>query len=113
MDFGCAVKIPYVDTKENILLKRKEPEIGVFWDLTAYGNIRVSIFRFRQCVLSVFSVQQLDWFWSFYKKKNLIVLSSKELHSNYQIVFNFQKPPSLDVHDAAKSCFPPWAQSAT
>ena len=26
-------------------------------------------------------------------KKNPIVLSSKELHSNYQIVFNFQKPP--------------------
>ena len=35
MDFGCAVKIPYVDMKENILpKKKKEPEIGVFWDMT-------------------------------------------------------------------------------
>ena len=34
MDFGCAVKIPYVDMKENILLKKKKPEIGVFWDMT-------------------------------------------------------------------------------
>lgn len=57
MDFGCAVKIPYVDMKENILpkKKKKEPEIGVFWDMTGlweYKCLYLQIETMRcKCIL--------------------------------------------------------------